>query len=304
MPLPLIHHPGYTIELPPHHPFPMAKFRVLREVLGQETTGQAADWLTPRPADEATLQRVHARDYLYAFLHGKLDAAAQRRSGFRWSPELVERTRLEVGGTLMTVEAALEYGLACNTAGGTHHAHAEAASGYCLLNDLAVAAAHALAKRWIKRILIVDLDVHQGDGTALIFRDNHAVFTFSMHGAENFPVRKQRSDLDVPLPRGTDDEAYLAKLETHLPRLLAQVDPELVLYDAGADVHTDDRLGHLAISDDGLLRRDDYVIRRCRDAGIPVAAVIGGGYDRDLKALANRHAQLQRAAHACWYRNL
>ncbi|MGC3872662.1 histone deacetylase family protein [Halomonas sp. GXIMD04776] len=300
MSFPLIHHPGYTIDLPSNHPFPMAKFRVLRGQLGMEPAGHRAHWLTPVPVIEDDLRRVHTRDYLSVFLNGKLDDAAQRRSGFRWSEELVERTRLEVGGTLLTVEAALEYGLACNTAGGTHHAQANAASGYCLLNDLAVAAAYALAKRWVKRILIVDLDVHQGDGTALIFRDDDRVFTFSMHGAENFPARKQQSDLDVPLPRGTGDDDYLATLNAHLPKLLDQIAPNLVIYDAGVDVHADDRLGHLALSDWGLARRDDYVIRRCRDAGIPVAAVIGGGYDRDLAALADRHAQLHRAAYQYW----
>nr|WP_298413428.1 histone deacetylase [uncultured Halomonas sp.] len=300
MTLPLIHHPGYTIDLPANHPFPMAKFRVLKEQLDKETAGQASHWLTPVAVAEIDLRRVHARDYLQTFLNGKLDDAAQRRSGFRWSQALVERTRLEVGGTLLTIEAALEYGLACNTAGGTHHAHTAAASGYCLLNDLAVGAAYALAKRWVRRILIVDLDVHQGDGTALIFRDNDRVFTFSMHGAENFPARKQQSDLDVPLPRGTGDDAYLAILAAHLSRLLDRITPDLVIFDAGVDVHADDRLGHLSLSDEGLARRDTYVIRLCRDAGIPVAAVIGGGYDRDLAALADRHAQLHRAAYQYW----
>lgn len=296
MPLPLIHHPGYTIELPPRHPFPMAKFRALREVLDGEPVGTRAEWITPQPANEASLARVHAPDYLRAFLGGTLSAAAQRRSGFRWSEALVARTLLEVGGTLATVEAALATGLACNTAGGTHHAHADAASGYCLLNDLAVAAAHALARGWVERILIVDLDVHQGDGTARLFRNERRVFTFSMHGAANFPARKQHSDLDIALPRGTDDAAYLARLGHCLPQLLAQFAPDLVFYDAGVDVHADDRLGHLALTDEGLLTRDHFVLATCREANIPVAAVIGGGYDRDLEALAHRHAQLHRAA--------
>ncbi|WP_227370217.1 histone deacetylase [Halomonas sp. M20] len=300
MSLPLIHHPGYTIDLPASHPFPMAKFRELKKQLDKEIAGQEARWLIPDTVSESDLRRVHTRDYLQTFLNGKLDHADQRRSGFRWSEELVERTRLEVGGTLLTIEAALEYGLACNTAGGTHHAHADAASGYCLLNDLAVAAAYALAKRWARRILIVDLDVHQGDGTALIFRDDKRVFTFSMHGADNFPARKQQSDLDIPLPRGTGDDDYLATLAAHLPKLLERVMPDLVIFDAGVDVHADDRLGHLSLSDGGLARRDAYVIRLCRKADIPIAAVIGGGYDRDLVALANRHAQLHRAAHQYW----
>ncbi|WP_304526073.1 histone deacetylase [Halomonas sp. I5-271120] len=296
MPLPLIHHPGYTIELPPRHPFPMAKFRVLRNTLAADENEIRAEWITPQAANETSLARVHTPDYLRAFLGGSLSEAAQRRSGFRWSEALVERTLLEVGGTLASVEAALDTGLACNTAGGTHHAHADAASGYCLINDLAVAAAHALAKRWVARILIVDLDVHQGDGTARLFRHNHRIFTFSMHGAANFPARKQHSDLDIALPRGTGDDDYLAHLKASLPQLLAQFAPDLVLYDAGVDVHADDRLGHLALSDTGLFARDHYVLATCREAGLPVAAVIGGGYDRDLEALADRHAQLHRAA--------
>ncbi|WP_136253283.1 histone deacetylase family protein [Onishia niordana] len=294
--LPLIHHSGYTIEMPPRHPFPMAKFRVLRETLAAEKLEHLAEWITPQPASEASLARVHTADYLHAFLGGTLNESAQRRSGFRWSESLVARTLLEVGGTQASVEAALDTGLACNTAGGTHHAHADAASGYCLINDLAVAAAHALDRRWVKRILIVDLDVHQGDGTARLFRNDQRVFTFSMHGAENFPARKQHSDLDIALPRGTGNLDYLARLRASLPPLLVQFAPDLVLYDAGVDVHADDRLGHLALCDDGLFARDHYVLGTCRDAHIPVAAVIGGGYDRDLEALANRHAQLHRAA--------
>ena len=296
MPLPLIHHPGYTIALPPRHPFPMAKFRVLRDILAAEETGRGAEWITPQPANEASLARIHTPEYLRAFLGGSMSGAAQRRSGFRWSEALVERTLLEVGGTLTTVEAALDTGLACNTAGGTHHAHADAASGYCLINDLAVAAAHALAHGWVDRILIVDLDVHQGDGTARLFRHDQRVFTFSMHGAANFPARKQHSDLDIALPRGTDDAAYLHQLTASLPPVLVQFAPDLVLYDAGVDVHADDRLGHLALTDNGLFARDHYVLTTCREAQIPVAAVIGGGYDRDLEALAQRHARLHRAA--------
>lgn len=298
MPLPLIHHPGYTIALPPRHPFPMAKFRALREALAADPVGARAEWITPSPAKEASLARVHTRDYLRAFLAGTLSPAAQRRSGFRWSEALVARTLLEVGGTLATVEAALATGLACNTAGGTHHAHVDAASGYCLINDLAVAATHALAHGWADRILIVDLDVHQGDGTARLFRHDQRVFTFSMHAAANFPARKQHSDLDIALPRGTGDARYLAHLKASLPPLLVQFAPDLVLYDAGVDVHADDRLGHLALTDNGLFARDHYVLATCREAGIPVAAVIGGGYDRDLEALAERHAQLHRAASA------
>ncbi|PWG62150.1 histone deacetylase family protein [Spiribacter halobius] len=287
-----VHHPGYTIPLPPGHPFPMEKFRVLREQL----SGLPAHWHEPGPAREEDLARVHAPAYLEAFREGTIDERAQRRTGFRWSPALYRRTLLETGGTVLTAALALEHGLACNTAGGTHHAFAGHGSGYCLINDLAVAACWALAEGGARRVLIVDLDVHQGDGTAVLLADEPRAFTFSMHCAENFPARKQRSDRDRALRRGTGDEAYLDALEAELPALLADPAPDLVLYDAGADVHADDRLGHLRLSDDGLSRRDACVLGACRQRGIPVAAVIGGGYDRDIPTLARRHARLHHAA--------
>ncbi|WP_146872585.1 histone deacetylase family protein [Halovibrio variabilis] len=296
MALTIIHHPGYTIDLPVSHPFPMEKFRVLRQRLGEQSLATPIEWLTPNPASIDALARVHTRTYLDAFLHGTLNRVAQRRSGFVWSQALVERVRLETGGTLMTLEVALASGLACNSAGGTHHAHADAASGYCLINDLAVAAAHALALGWVERVLIVDCDVHQGDGTARLFEGVSGVFTFSMHAGGNFPAHKAKSDLDVALPNGMEDEAYLAVLASRLPGLLAAYQPDVVLYDAGVDVHRDDRLGYLALSSQGLYARDAYVLTCCREAGIPVAAVIGGGYDRDIVVLADRHAQLHRAA--------
>ncbi|WP_422103080.1 histone deacetylase [Vreelandella sp.] len=296
MALTVVHHPGYTIDLPANHPFPMEKFRVLRQLLGEQTLACPIEWHTPQPATLESLQRVHTRDYVHAFVHGQLDRAAQRRSGFVWSEALVERVRLETGGTLLTLEAALATGLACNSAGGTHHAHADAASGYCLINDLAVAAAHALALGWVERVLIVDCDVHQGDGTARLFANEPGVFTFSMHAARNFPARKAKSDLDIALPNDMEDAAYLAELASWLPGLLAAYQPDVVLYDAGVDVHQDDRLGYLSLSSDGLYARDHYVLNLCREAAIPVAAVIGGGYDRDITALATRHAQLHRAA--------
>jgi len=264
--------------------------------LGEQTLACPIEWHTPQPATLESLQRVHTRDYVQAFLHGQLDRAAQRRSGFVWSQALVERVRLETGGTLLTLEAALATGLACNSAGGTHHAHADAASGYCLINDLAVAAAHALAQGWVERVLIVDCDVHQGDGTARLFANEPGVFTFSMHAARNFPARKAKSDLDIALPNGMEDAAYLAELASWLPGVLAAYQPDVVLYDAGVDVHHDDRLGYLSLSSDGLYARDHYVLNLCRESDIPVAAVIGGGYDRDITALAARHAQLHRAA--------
>ena len=300
MRLPIIHHPGYSIDLPDGHPFPMGKFRALRRQLHWLDASGGAEWIEPEEVTEAALLRVHTAEYVDAFLGGGLDAAAQRRSGFKWSEALVSRVRLETGGTLRTVEAALATGLALNTAGGTHHAHADAASGYCLINDIAVAAAHALAMGWVGRILVIDLDVHQGDGTAGLFARRPEVFTFSVHAQSNVPARKLTSDLDVGLSRGVGDTEYLDALGHRLPGLLTSFGPQLVIYDAGVDVHARDRLGHLSLSDAAIRARDSYVIRTCREAKIPVAAVIGGGYDRDIEALAARHAILHETAVACW----
>lgn len=298
MTLSVIHHPGYCIDLPASHPFPMAKFGVLREQLGRAELDVPIAWLEPSMASRQALERVHGRDYLDALQSGTLGRAAEKRSGFPWSPALVDRVRLETGGTLLALEVAVATGLACNSAGGTHHAHANAASGYCLINDLAVAAAHALARRLASRVLIVDLDVHQGDGTARLFAEQRGVFTFSMHARRNFPVRKAHSDLDIALDDGLGDKDYLVHLASFLPGLLTFYQPDLVLYDAGVDVHAADRLGNLCLTDSGLYQRDHYVLAACRSREIPVAAVIGGGYDRDIQALAARHAILHRAAAA------
>ncbi|GHC24861.1 histone deacetylase [Kushneria pakistanensis] len=296
--LPLIHHPGYTFEWPERHPFPMAKFRALRQWLSAQgfDDDPLIDWVTPTQATSTALLRAHTEAWLQAFYLGDSDPMARKRSGFPWSPQLVERTLLEVGGTLSTLRAALETGLACNTAGGTHHAYPDAASGYCLLNDLSVAAHEAMAVHGIKSILIIDCDVHQGDGTAFAFRHDPRVFTCSIHGADNFPFTKRSSDRDIALPRGTDDAAYQDVLEQEIPDLLDRLRPELVFYDAGADVHAGDRLGHFELSLEGIYRRDLFVLRECRTRHIPVAAVIGGGYDRNLAALAERHGQLFLAA--------
>jgi acetoin utilization deacetylase AcuC-like enzyme len=285
--IPLIHHPDYTFELPAKHPFPMAKFQVLRAQL--DTLSPQVEWITAPLAKRTDLARIHTESYLDALLAGTLDAAAERRSGFKWSEALIKRVRLETGGTLSAAEQALVHGLALNTAGGTHHAHADAASGYCLLNDLAVTAAALLANKRVNRVLIIDLDVHQGDGTARLFADEPRVFTFSMHAARNFPTRKATSDLDVELTAGLNDSAYLAQLQHWLPVAIERAQPDLVLYDAGVDVHRDDRLGLLSLSNAGLAARDSFVLKQVRSQGIALAGVIGGGYDRDIEALCLRH---------------
>lgn len=274
----------------------MPKFRILGEMLLEESI-TTADWMVaPETPPREWIELVHTPEYVSAYLEGTLDAKAQRRIGLPWSVALARRTCLAVGGTLLTAQLALEHGIACNTAGGTHHAFPAYGSGFCIFNDLAICARVLQKLGRVETLLIVDLDVHQGDGTAWIFRDDPSVFTFSMHCQDNFPGRKQQSDLDIPLPQGLDDDGYLQILARSLPDLLSQVRPDLVLFDAGVDTHVEDRLGKLAMSDTGLYRRERLVMSTCASAGYPVAAVIGGGYAEDFQALARRHSILHRAA--------
>lgn len=306
--LPLVYHEGYVIPLPEGHRFPMPKFGLLRDHLvetGLATTGNLHKPDSMIPLD--WLKRVHTPDYIDTFCGPGLHGSAERKAGLPWTEALVTRSRLAVAGTLLTARLAMRHGLACHLAGGTHHAHPDHASGFCLLNDLAVTAQSLLDQHEADQILILDLDVHQGDGTAVIFRDEPRVFTFSMHGEKNFPLKKAASDLDVGLPDGMADEAYLTRLRdgdgrgfAGLSELIEQVEPDVVLYDAGADVHIEDRLGRMALSDQGVAARDRLVLETCMALGVPVGCVIGGGYDRDHARLARRHAILHRTAALVW----
>jgi acetoin utilization deacetylase AcuC-like enzyme len=296
MSLPLVYHPDYVAPLPPGHRFPMPKFGKVYEHLVKDGLAALEQFHIPERAPLEWLTLAHTGDYVRAYLQGTLDDKAMRRIGLPWSAELVNRTCTAVGGTVLTAQLALQHGLACNTAGGTHHAHADFGSGFCIFNDLAVAALYMLETTTIRRVLIVDLDVHQGDGTASILRQRPDVFTFSMHCAKNFPYRKQQSDLDVELPVGMEDEAYLQTLKQSLEPLLDEQRPDLMLYDGGVDPHRDDRLGRLALTDAGLYARDRWVLFQCVQRGIPAACVIGGGYDEDVDRLARRHCILHRAA--------
>ena len=292
---PLVYHPAYSAPLPSSHRFPMAKFRLLHALLLRQGLARPDQLHQPLPIPRRALELVHPRGYHQAFSRDQLSAADQRRIGLPATRPLVRRSWLAVGGTLLTARLALRHGLACHLAGGTHHAYPSAGSGFCIFNDVAVAARQLLADRVVQRLMVVDLDVHQGDGTAAIFAADPRVFTLSMHAASNFPLRKQHSDHDQPLPDGMEDEAYLAVLGGLLPDLLSQFRPDLVLYNAGVDPHRDDRLGRLALSDQGLLQRDRMVLELCLRQGIPVATVIGGGYD-GLPELVARHALVFRAA--------
>ena len=273
----------------------MAKFQLLHALLLRQGLATADQLHQPLPAPRRWLELVHSRRYHQAFCRGELTASEQRRIGLPATAPLVRRTWLAVGGTVLTARLALQHGVACHLAGGTHHAFADHGSGFCIFNDCAVAAAVLLAEGTISRLMVVDLDVHQGDGTAALFAGDPRVFCFSAHCASNFPLRKQTGDLDLPLADGLDDAAYLAAIGDLVPDLLDQVQPQLVLYNAGVDPHRHDRLGKLCLSSEGLLNRERLVIDACLRRRIPVATVIGGGYD-ELKPLVERHSLVFRAA--------
>ncbi len=292
----IVYHPDYVAPLPDAHRFPMPKFKILRDLLLKDEVIKPEQIYQPELPDLELIQLVHTPEYVQAYCNGTLDHKAQRRIGLPWSEALAHRTRIAIGGTILAAKLALEYGCACNTAGGTHHAFPSYGSGFCIFNDLAIASRVLLDRGLVDKILIVDLDVHQGDGTAFIFQDDNSVFTFSMHCEANFPGKKQQSDFDVPLPVGLDDNSYLQILANHLSDLLTQVNPDLVLFDAGVDIHASDRLGKLSLTDWGIYRRERMVLSTCKAIGYPVASVIGGGYGKDMSALVYRHSLLYRAA--------
>lgn len=292
----IIYHPDYVAPLPNAHRFPMPKFKILRDLLLKDGVVEPEQIFQPELPEVESIQLVHTAEYVQAYCQGTLSPKAQRRIGLPWSEALAHRTRIAIGGTILAAKLALEYGCACNTAGGTHHAFPSYGSGFCIFNDLAIASRVLQRQGLVKQILIIDCDVHQGDGTAYIFQDDDSVFTFSMHCEANFPGKKQQSDLDVPLPVGLDDDGYLQILASHLSDLLDEVKPDLVLFDAGVDTHVSDRLGKLSLTDWGIYRRERMVLSTCKAAGYPVASVIGGGYGKDISALVYRHSLLHRAA--------
>ncbi|KOP25978.1 histone deacetylase [Hapalosiphon sp. MRB220] len=296
MDLPLVYHSDYIAPLPEGHRFPMPKFQQLYELLLADGVAHPCQFYIPERPPQELIELVHTPEYVQAYCEGTLDSKAQRRIGLPWSPALVNRTCVAVGGTILTAKLALSYGLACNTAGGTHHAFPSYGSGFCIFNDLAIASRVLQKLGLVQNVLIVDLDVHQGDGTAFVFQNDDSVFTFSMHCEVNFPGTKQKSDLDVPLPIGMEDDEYLQTLAAYLPDLLSQVKPDLIFYDAGVDPHVGDRLGKLALTDTGIYRREMQVLSTCIAAGYPIACVIGGGYADDLKSLVYRHSLVHRAA--------
>ena len=294
--IPLVFHPIYSqLDLPERHRFPIEKYVGIRDALtarGIETSR----FITPEPISDSELIRYYSSEYVDALTTGTLDPKAMRRIGFPWSQQLIERTRTAVAGTRLTAQLALEAGKALNLTGGYHHAFSDFGSGFCLFNDLYIAAKTMQQDKNIDNVLIVDLDVHQGDGTAKLAENDSDIFTLSIHGEKNFPYRKQQSDIDIGLAKGTGDDEYLAVLEQALTIALRQFQPDAIIYDAGVDVHINDDLGHLHITTEGVYQRDCLVFDMAERLGVPIAAVIGGGYQRDIDALVDVHLQLYRAA--------
>ncbi|MCC5824922.1 histone deacetylase [Alkalimonas sp.] len=295
MSFPLVYHPCYSaLELPERHRYPIGKYHALQQQLlsfGVPTE----QFHQPAPLSEHELTLLHCPDYIQALCSGQLDAKAMRRIGFPWSKQLIQRSLTSIAGTRLCAELALQHGLALHLSGGYHHAFYDQGSGFCLFNDLAFAA-KSMQQQGVKRLLIFDLDVHQGDGTALLLANEPDIITCSVHCDKNFPYHKQQSDWDLALPATISEQDYLAHVEQALSCLLNWYQPELVLYDAGVDCHQEDELGHLQLSTAALLQRDRLVLHSCRKRDIPVAAVIGGGYQRDLAALTQLHLQLFKAA--------
>jgi acetoin utilization deacetylase AcuC-like enzyme len=287
----------FVLPLPEGHRFPMVKYSMLRERVARDGICGPGELLTPRAVTDEEILRAHAPDYLKRVASGTLTEKEVRRIGFPWSEKMVERSRRASGGTLGACLAALDEGFAANLAGGTHHAFSDRGEGYCVLNDSAIAARAVQAAGLVERVLIIDTDVHQGNGTAAIVRGDPTVFTFSVHGAKNFPFHKEESDLDAPLPDGAGDTEFLAALERGLEVALDATDASLAIYLAGADPFEGDRLGRLSVTKSGLAERDRIVLETSRERGIPVAITMAGGYASVEGDTLNVHFQrIRRAA--------
>lgn len=291
--LPIIHHRGYVASLPDGHRFPMGKFGALADHL--RACGLAPQGFhEPREAPDGWLSLAHDRAYVDAVNHGAVDRKIEKEIGLPITAEVGRRGRLATAGTVLAGRLALEHGLAANTAGGSHHARRQHGAGFCVFNDVAVAVRVLQADGAIERALIIDLDVHQGDGTARIFASDESVMTLSVHGARNYPDQKATSDVDIALADGTGDDAYLEVITQAVPKIINQFRPDIIFYNAGVDPHADDRLGRLCLSDHGLMERDRFVVNAARSRNLPIAAVIGGGYGPDTATLGARHGTIHK----------
>jgi acetoin utilization deacetylase AcuC-like enzyme len=296
----IYYHDQFVLPLPDGHRFPMPKYVLLRQRVVEAGLVSAENMLVGPAASREALRRAHTAEYVHRVEAGELTEKEIRRIGFPWSPQLFERSRRSVGSTIAACRTALSEGLGINLAGGTHHAGPDFGQGFCVFNDSAVAAKAMQAEGLVKRILILDCDVHQGNGTALIFAGDSTVFTYSIHGAKNFPFHKESSDLDVPLADDADDAIFLDALEASVPQAIERAEAELVIYLAGADPYAGDRLGRLAVTKRGLYQRDKFVFEQCQQAGLPVAIAMAGGYGKNIKDTVDIHFQTVKTAVEKW----
>lgn len=291
----------YAHPLPKNHRFPMEKYNLLPQQLLYEGTVKEKNFFVPEPLTEQEVTRTHDEAYWQKLKEQHLTRQEERRTGFPLSPELVQREITIMNGAVQAALFALQHGIAMNIAGGTHHAFTDRGEGFCLLNDIAIAANHLLDKDLAKQMLVVDLDVHQGNGTAQIFQNEPRVFTFSMHGASNYPMHKEQSDLDIGLADGTDDVTYLNLLDQHLNELLDSVQPDFVFFQSGVDVLATDKLGRLGMSIEGCKERDRMVLQSCKNNRIPMVASMGGGYSERIAHIVEAHANTYRLAQEIYF---
>lgn len=293
--------PIYIHPLPAEHRFPMLKYELIPTQLLYEGTATEDNFFEPAPATEKLILETHDAIYWEKLKNLTLSPSEIRKTGFPLSKSLIEREVTILQGSIQGALYALKYKIAMNIAGGTHHAFTDRGEGFCLLNDIAVAANYLLQYEMIKKILVIDLDVHQGNGTAQIFRHDSRVFTFSMHGENNYPLQKEKSDLDIGLPNGTDDELYLGLLKENLPRLIDEVQPEFVFFQAGVDILETDKLGKLKVSRAGCKERDRFVMESCQKNNIPIAVSMGGGYSEKIADIVEAHANTYRLAQELFF---
>ena len=294
--IPIAFDPIYVLPLPENHRFPMEKYDLLPKQLVHEGTCDPEDFFSPQAIDDQIVKVIHQKEYVDRLKHMKLDMSEVRKIGFPISQQLVEREFIIAGGTVEGALKSIESGISFNIAGGTHHAHSSHGEAFCMLNDQAIAARYLLDHQHAKKVLIIDLDVHQGNGTAEIFKQEERVFTFSMHGKKNYPFRKENSNWDIALEDQTGDEVYLNLLNDALPRLFGRVDPDFVFYLSGVDVVDTDRLGRLGLSIEGCKKRDEQVLKFCQKRSLPVQCSMGGGYSKDIKLIIEAHANTYRVA--------
>ena len=286
----------YVLPLPPDHKFPIQKYRMIPERLLAEGTIIQENLFEPGPAERSIVELTHTKEYIDKLLTQMLTGREVRKIGFPQTKELVEREFIITNGTVKGALFALENGVALNVAGGTHHAYADSGEGFCLFNDVAVAANYLLHKNYAQRILVIDLDVHQGNGTAKIFENEPRVFTFSMHGASNYPLQKEKSDLDIPLKYKTNDEAYLKILYETLPQLIKSFKPDFLFYISGVDVLDSDKWGKLSMTIDGSGQRDRFVFETAKQNNLPIMVSMGGGYSPNIKEIVEAHCNTFRCA--------